>query len=293
MIAKKYICADIGKTKILMAVMRVSKYNYKIFDEIELKNPRNPKRIEKIMLDFCQTAQKKFWTKKVAVSAAHIVDPKMNKVLQGKDCYGTEIFSFHFLERKGFSVQIENDGHCFALGEYFFGKAMGTKIALALSLGTEIGGGLIHKGTIFRGFHNCAFEVSHICANILGPWQDWGILCAGKGIASSYRKKTGIKISTQEIFEKSKYKDKIAKDTIGQAAGILGKGTASLINIADPEIIVFGGSLAKQKKFVSYAVQTARKNIFNKKANYKFAISSLGNKANLLGAVINYKNLKK
>jgi predicted NBD/HSP70 family sugar kinase len=57
-------------------------------------------------------------------------------------------------------------------------------------------------------------------------------------------------------------------------------GVASLINIFDPEKIVFGGGLSKQKDFMKKSIEIAKKNVFNKKGKYKFEISSLGRKVN-------------
>jgi predicted NBD/HSP70 family sugar kinase len=284
----KIIAFDIGKTKILAAVLKVGRSGHKFLEIEEQKNPRNQKKIEKIMLDFCRSARAKYWTKKVAISAAHLVDPEKKIVSQGKICYGADNFSFQFMEEAGFSLKIENDGRCFALGEYFFGKGQKAKNIFAMTLGTEIGGGLLIGGKNYRGNHNSSLEISHISANYLGQWLDWVGLCAGKGIENTYRRGTGRKIRAKEIFLAATKGDENAKETISKAADILGMGTASLINILDPELIVFGGSLSKQKKFIDQAIKVAKKNIFNKKANYKFAISSLGNKANLLGAASLY-----
>lgn len=288
MIAKKYIVFDIGKKKILTAVLKTGRNGYKFLNLIELKNPHNQKKIEKILTTYCLAARKKYWTKKVAISAAHLVDAEKKIVSQGKSCYGTDTFSFLFLEKEGFLVKIENDGRCFALGEYHFGKGQRTKSVFTMTLGTEIGGGFVAHGKNFQGAYNSALEVTHIGANLLDSWQDWGILCAGKGIENAYRKSTGLKLSAEEIFKKANHGDNAAKDATEKTANILGLGTASLVNILDPEMIVFGGSVSKQKKYIYQAIKIARKNIFNKKANYKFAISSLKNKANLLGAAVNF-----
>jgi len=285
MIARKYIVFDIGKTKILAAVLKLGRKKFEFREMIELKNPRNPARIQKIILDFCDSARARFWTKKVAISAAHLVDPERKIVSQGAKCYGADNFSFGFLEKEGFSIRIENDGRCFAMGEHYFGKGREAKNILTLALGTEIGGGFLVDGKNYRGFHNSSLEISHISANYLGQWIDWANLCAGKGIENAYQKETGEKLTAKEIFLKAK-QNKAAREIIARAADILGRGTASLINILDPEIIIFGGSLSKEKSFIERAVRVARKNIFNKKANYKFAISTLGNKANLLGAAL-------
>lgn len=284
MIARKYICIDIGKTKILLSTLKANKAGFKFLDLTEKRNPRNPAKIKKIISDYCHEARNNYRIKRVAVSAAHIVDPIKKIVSKGKDCYGTDIFDFRFLEQAGYRVKIANDGHCFSLGEYHFGKSKKTKIALSLALGTEIGGGLIQEGKIYSGAHNSGFEVSRMGTNYSSRWIELGSVATGKGIENEYRKKTGNKISAKEIFIKAKKGYKEAKIIVANAAKILGMGIASLINVIDPEIVVFGGSLSRQKKYILEASLTARKNVFNKKANYKFAISALGNRANLLGA---------
>jgi predicted NBD/HSP70 family sugar kinase len=284
MFSQKIIAFDIGKTKILAAVVKMRRNGFYFLEITEFKNPRNAKKIEKILLDYCQAVRQKYSAKKVAVSAAHLVDSKKKTVSQGKICYGADVFSFQFLENNGFSVKIENDGRCFALGEYYLGKGQNTISILTLNLGTEIGGGFIINGENYQGAHNSALEVSHISANYAGQWNDWAGQCAGKGIENLYRQQTGRKISTQTVFVEAGKGDEAAKAVIDKAAHNLGMGLASLINIFDPEMIIFGGSLSKQKKYIDQAVKIAKKNVFNKKANYKFAVSSLGNKANLLGA---------
>jgi len=288
MISKKFIVFDIGKTKILAAVLKVGSNSFEFLEINEYKNPRNPKRIREGLLEFCRSARMRYWTKKVAISAAHLIDAEKKTASQGKECYGTDVFDFRFFEEAGFSLKVENDGRCFALGEYHFGKGQSAGNILTLNLGTEIGGGFINNGDNYRGSHNSALEISHISASHAGQWQDWAGLCAGRGIENSYRRKTGKKVIAQEIFSKAARNNQVAKEVISNAADILGRGTASLINIFDPEMIIFGGSLSEQRKFIEQSVKVAKKNVFNKKANYKFAISSLGNKANLLGAASLY-----
>jgi predicted NBD/HSP70 family sugar kinase len=290
MLGKKIITFDIGKTKILFGVVKVGRSGFDFLELMERKNPHNPKKIEKIVGEYCQAAQNKFWTRKVAISAAHLVDPEEKIVRQGKTCYGADIFDFKFLERNGFSVRIENDGRCFALGEYFFRKRQFFGNILTLNLGTGIGGGFIKYGKNLKGAHNSAMEVSHVKVMSNGKLVDWAALCGGKGIENLYEKKTGRKIRAENIFLEDKNKNEDAKMVIRDAAEILGVGTANLVNILDPELIVFGGSLSKQKEFVNEAIKIAKKNVFNKHANYKFAISALGNKANLLGAAKNFIN---
>ena len=51
-------------------------------------------------------------------------------------------------------VYIENDANAAAYGEYIAGAAQGAKYAIAVTLGTGIGGGIIIDGKIFSGFNS-------------------------------------------------------------------------------------------------------------------------------------------
>jgi predicted NBD/HSP70 family sugar kinase len=282
----KIICFDIGGTKILKAVVKISGEKFKFLEIEEEKNPRGEDKIKNIVLTYCQKARKRYWAKKIAFSAAHIVDLEKKMINGGKWCYGTASFDLKFFEKNGFSVRAENDGRCFAAGEYFFGKGKGMKSLCSIALGTNIGGGFIIDGRNFRGSHQSAMEISFLNIFHGSKWYDWDDFSAGNGIERLYKNKVGRKSSSQDIFQKAENKD--AEEVIKQAAEFLGMGVANLINILDPGVVVFGGSVSKQKKYIWEAVAIAKKNVMNKKANYKFAISSLGNKANLLGAASLY-----
>jgi glucokinase len=283
-----YICFDIGGTKILKAVVEISGEKFKLLEVEEEKNPREEQEIKRIILDFGLSAEKKYKTNKISISTTRIVDPKLKTVSNAKDRYGVETFSFKFLENKKFNARVANDGQCFAMGEYFFGKSQGKESALTLALGTGIGGGFVSQKRIFNGNHFSALEVSHSKYHYEGKWEEWGDLADGYGIEEYYYALAKNKVAAREVFERAEKGDKKAVKVIKRAGEVLGVGIANLINILDPEIIIFGGSISKQKQFISKVVKITKQNVFNKKANYKFAISSLGNKANLLGAASLY-----
>ena len=54
-------------------------------------------------------------------------------------------------ERLNKKVLIENDANAAALGEYLAGSAKGAKNAIAITLGTGVGGGIIINGKIYSG----------------------------------------------------------------------------------------------------------------------------------------------
>lgn len=285
----KIICLDIGATKILMSVVKLRRQKFVFLEIEEKRNPKKEEKIKEIILTYCGKARIKYWTKRVAFSAAYVVDPEKKFVSQGRSCYGTDRFDLNFLERAGFSVRVENDGRCFGLGEYFFGKGKNAATLFSMTLGTNIGGGFMSRGYTFRGAHQSAMEISYLNFFYEKRWQDWDNFCAGEGIEKSYKQATGKSLTAKDIFLRDSRGELEARKTISFAASVLGMGIANILNILDPELVIFGGSVSKQKNYLKKAVEIAKKNKMNKKANYKFAISTLGNKANLLGAATLYK----
>lgn len=287
-IKKRIITFDVGGTNISGGVIEFRKKDYKFLDYFEQKNPKNSKEIKKIFLEKSREYKKIFKTKKVAVSTAKIVDSKRRIVSQAKSIYGRENFSFDFLQKAGFPVEIENDGACFARGEYLFGKGESSSI-LTLTLGTEIGGGFItQEGEILRGRNKSAMEVSFVKIKKEERWFDWREIASGSGLENAYFLKTKNKKTSEEIFDLRKKGDVESAKLIEEVEDCLGMGVSSLINIFDPEKIIFGGGLSQRKDFMKKVIGIAKKNVFNKKGKYKFLVSGLERKANQLGAASLY-----
>lgn len=285
---KRIATFDIGGTNISGGIIEFKKKGYEFLDYFEQKNPKNSKTIKKILLEKSNEYKEKYKTKKIAIATSKIINNKKKSVAQAKSVYGVERFSFDFLRKAGFSVEIENDGVCFARGEYLFGKGEISGL-LTLTLGTGIGGGFIsQEGEIFRGLNNSAMEVSFIKMSKEGKWLNWCEIASGSGIEKIYFLKTKKRKKSEEIFDLQKIGDKSARESISEVREFLGIGISNLINIFDPEKIIFGGGLSREKKFMKEVIEISRKNIFNKKGKYKFAISSLGRKANQLGAASLY-----
>ena len=127
-------------------------------------------------------------------------------------------------------VKMDNDASCFALGEAVYGAGKNYDVALGLTLGTGIGGGLVLGKKLYRGRGN-ATEFGHI---LMGD-RDW-----------------------EHSFQKLKKKGKITNyKKFGQ---LLGKGIVSLMHAIDPDIVVIGGGISADfPKFWGEMEKTIRK----------------------------------
>ncbi|GEM_PF-1274100 len=288
---EKFICFDIGGTKIFQGVVEVDfgRRKFEFLDSKTIKNPINAEEIKQITIDYCQKNKEKFKTNKIAVSCPSLVDSRNLKVSNAKKAYGTEEFSFIFLKKAGFQVVIKNDGKSFVLGEYYFNNNESKQGLLTLTLGTRIGGGFIDSnGQLFEGRSESAVELSYIKMFIDNQWKKWCEISSGKGIEKMYLEKTGKIKETKIIFELSRTGDKIATEIIVKSQEYLEQGIISLIEIFNPEKIVFGGGISSQRDYIEKVMKFARKDIFHKKIFPEWSISELKEETNVLGVCALY-----
>ncbi len=287
---EKFICFDIGGTKIFKSVVEVNfgQRSFEFLNSETIKNPIDADRIKDEVINYCQKNKEKFDTNKIAISSASITNLSKLVVFQVSDIYGVEKFDFNFLKELGFQVVLENDGEAFSLGTYYFENNEEKQGLLTLTLGSGIGGGFISTGgEVLRGKENSATEFSHIKMFIDGKWEKWECISAGRGIEKMYLEKNGEKKSAKDVFEEIE-KDEVAKEVISKSKEYLGQGIANLIDIFNPEKIVFGGSIVKQEAYVQGAIEIAERNIFNKKAMPEWSISRLKAEMNVLGVCALY-----
>jgi predicted NBD/HSP70 family sugar kinase len=77
----------------------------------------------------------------------------------------------------GFTVILENDAACAALGEFWVGRIPATQDFATLYMATGFGCGIIIKGSVYGGTSSNAGEIGHMIVDINGP-DCW---CGSKG----------------------------------------------------------------------------------------------------------------
>ncbi len=153
-------------------------------------------------------------------------------------------------------VAIENDANCFALSEAADGAGRGCAMVFGVILGTGVGGGIVHNGKPLLGHNAVAGEWGH---NPL-PWPDadeWpGPLCycgkrgcietflSGPALERQYQALSGQAAPAQVIAERAKAGEDAARSALATYAKRLAKSLATVINIADPDVVVLGGGVS-------------------------------------------------
>jgi glucokinase len=202
----------------------------------------------------------------------------------------------------GVPVFLENDVNAMALGEFYYGAAVGYKNIVCITLGTGVGGGLILNGELYRGASYSAGELGHLSIDVNGlhcPCGNYGCLeryvnkdgittrfktYFDKGIKTNIRK--NIAITPKEIYLAAKKGDQLSLEVLEDTGKFLGIALASLTNVLNPEIFVIGGGIANAGDFI---LEPARREL--KKRAYtipaqlvKVVQAKLGNDAGLVGA---------
>ena len=143
-------------------------------------------------------------------------------------------------------VLCENDANCFALSESFDGSAKHYKIVFGIILGSGCGGGLIIDKKILAGPNSFAGEWGHVPIGSHDGSNNIEEYISGKGLERLYFKKYNEKITAKNIFLKSRKNSSREKDFIKEFLNKLGLSLSILINIIDPDAIVFGGGLSNE-----------------------------------------------
>ena len=146
-----------------------------------------------------------------------------------------------FKEHFAIPIYMNNDANCFVLGESFFGAGKNSDIVLGFTLGTGLGCGIVINQKIFLGATETAGEVW------ISPYGD-GIMedkISGKGLQRIYKNKAGKDLTPKEILERAASNDPIALQAWSEFGEHLAYCIAWTVNVIDPNVVVFGGSLSK------------------------------------------------
>lgn len=205
-------------------------------------------------------------------------------------------------EATGLSVVLENDATSAAIGEHWLGAARGYSNAICITLGTGIGGGLIINGVPFAGADGTAGEVGHICVEPEG--HPCG--CGSRGCVEQYASATAVvrianemldsgkasklrgkdSFSARDIYESAVDGDELALTVFEIAGRYLGIACADLVNVLNPEVIVFTGGLsAAMNVMIGPTVSEMKKRAYQQPAErVKLLSGELGDDAGILGA---------
>jgi len=159
---------------------------------------------------------------------------------------------------------VVNDCVAAVYAEYLSGAGLGKKNVVYVTLSSGIGAGVIVDGHLLLGKDGNAHEVGHIVVSYdsdircgcggLGHWEGmasgnnlWKLIeklrVRWGGTSELYEVSAKGPVPAAKLFEYWKKGDEFASYVIRELARINAAGVASVINVYDPEVISFGGSI--------------------------------------------------
>ena len=183
------------------------------------------------------------------------------------------------LNRNGFC---ENDANCFALSESIDGSAKHYNIVFGIILGSGCGGGFVVNKKIVKGANNFAGEWGHNRFPLKeGTVQDF---LSGLSLSRIFNEKFKKNLKASEIFELYRKKNTEACNIIAEYKENLAISLSSVINILDPDAIVFGGGVSKEITFLDEIKEKIEKYLNEGKINTAFIKPMYGDASGVRGA---------
>lgn len=304
---KYYIGLDVGGTKVEGAVaeLNIKEHSIKVFSKKRIATnskssaPEFVKVISALINDLILEAKiNSKEIKAIGIGLPGSLDPISKIMLNGNTQFliGFDLISAlkNELEIK-VPIFAQNDANLFVLAEAWGGAGIKyfkeknvpflDQVAVGITLGTGVGGGLIALGKIFNGAHGSALEVGHI---VLKP-GGLECYCGQKGCAERYLSGTALNklLDSKEIFKKAAEGDSHALLILSDYRQHFIHFLSILNNLFNPHYIVFGGGLSAQEILFKDLKRDLEENIFlSKEFCPEIYINQLGDSSGLFGAMI-------
>jgi fructokinase len=186
-------------------------------------------------------------------------------------------------------VRTENDANCFALSEAVDGAASSGRVVFGIILGTGCGGGVVVDRKVVTGANAIGGEWGHTPL----PWpredeksvRDW---CGRWNCLEQWISGTGFRrafgISAREADERAQAGDAEAIVMLDRYADRVSRSLAVVIDILDPDIIVFGGGVSNVKSLYPSVHGKLLAHIFSDVLHTKLVQNKHGDSSGVRGA---------
>ncbi|MET8160484.1 ROK family transcriptional regulator [Sphaerisporangium sp. NPDC005289] len=154
--------------------------------------------------------------------------------------------------RLGLPVAVGNEAHLGALAEHERGAGIGHQNLVYLHGDVGVGGGIIVGGRLLGGDDGYGAELGHMIVN---PFGGRSCNCGSRGCleaevgeaalleASGRTSGPGGRDGVRAVVEAAENGDEAARKALDRVGDWLGIGVVNLINLFNPGVVVFGGTL--------------------------------------------------
>ncbi|MFF5206928.1 ROK family protein [Streptosporangium sp. NPDC000396] len=194
----------------------------------------------------------------------------------------------------GLPVAVGNDANLAALAEHSRGVGVGCRDLVYLHGDVGIGGGVIVNGQLLGGHQGFGGEVGHMVVNPKGRPCGCGSLgCLEAEVGERAVLDAAGRIGSQTgreavraVVDAADRGDIVAQAALSRVGDWLGLGVANLVNVFNPEMVVFGGML--REVYLGSAAQVRSRLAVDalppSRADLRLRTSALGDDATLVGA---------
>jgi fructokinase len=196
----------------------------------------------------------------------------------------------------GREVRVANDANCLAVSEATDGAAAGQGVVFAVILGTGCGGGVALRGQVHAGINGVGGEWGHNPLPWASGYEVPGPPCycgkrgcletwlSGTGLARDFLEVTGRQMRGPDIMAACDAGDEDATAAVGRLEDRLARALASVINVLDPDVFVFGGGLSKAERIYRELPRLLPKYVFGGEAETQLVQAKYGDSSGVRGA---------
>jgi glucokinase len=302
------IGVDIGGTKIAAGVVSETG---EILDSLAEPTPTDSAKIPAVVADLVDRLTGDELAAGIGIGAAGFVGEDRSTVRFAPNIdWREEALGQHVRALVDLPVVVENDANAAAWGEFRFGAGEDTDDLLLITIGTGIGGGIVHQGQLFRGGFGVAAEIGHmriVPDGILcgcgqrGCYEQYG---SGRALVRDARERVlnqdpraaAIaalaggdleRITGPAVTRLAQEGDPLSVELLEELGRWIGEGAAVLATILDPSVIAIGGGVAAAGDLLLVSVLDAFETHLPARAHRPEAalrLAALGNEAGIIGA---------
>src|SRR5215470_3744279 len=259
---------DVGGTKTRLALLDG---NLKVLEDIKVKTPKAKQEFGEELIKPVRKFLKRCKEEDLKISAVGVgfagtIDHDKSAIKSAPNVPDLVGLSFKELLQDLCNCEVAalNDVHAALYGEIKVGKAAGCKDAIAIFIGTGIGGAVVINGKLHFGSSGEAGNIGHYLLHAFGPLagsERHGILddfvsrIAIAGAAATFAAKSWApyllktvgtdvrKIKSSSFAEAIRAGDKTIEELVRSRVRIVGIVLSNMVDFLSPQMIVLGGGL--------------------------------------------------
>jgi len=213
-------------------------------------------------------------------------------------------------DRLALPVVVENDANAAAWAEFRFGAGRDIDDMILITVGTGVGGGIVHSGQLIRGAYGVAAELGHmklvpdgqVCGcGQRGCWEQYAsgsaLVRFARAQVTAYPKDGAALLAAADgvvdqieghmVTEAAKSHDPLSVRVFAEIGRWLGQGIADMASVLDPAMAVIGGGVADAGDLLLEPTRAAYESMLSgggHRPHLQIRGALLGNEAGIIGA---------